>query len=135
MVSKRVDLEGRQRGNGIKIVAYAPGCKIQRIDLALPKTCSLSRAAQRNPCGTNQTGRNATRGEWPASRIRQRRRRGFRMLGTKAPIRGTDGPFRNNRGRRRMSRMRALLLPSFNMFYILACGAMAWFAVRRHLLR
>src|SRR5439155_9721296 len=86
MVSKRVDLEGRQRGNGIKIVAYAPGCKIQRIDLALPKTCSLSRAAQRNPCGTNQTGRNATRGEWPASRIRQRRRRGFRMLGTKGSL-------------------------------------------------
>ena len=41
MVSKRVDLEGRQRGNGIKIVAYAPGCKIQRIDLALPKTSTV----------------------------------------------------------------------------------------------
>ena len=28
----------------------------------------------------------------------------------------TDGPFRNNRGRRRMSRMSVFLLPSFNMF-------------------
>src|SRR5262245_48026923 len=56
-------------------------------------------------------------------------------LALRHQFRGTDGPFRNNEGRRRMSRMSAFLLPSFNMFYILACGAIAWFAVRRHLLR
>jgi len=44
-------------------------------------------------------------------------RRGFRMLGTKGhQFPSTDGPFRNNRGRRRMSRMSVFLLPSFNMF-------------------
>jgi hypothetical protein len=59
--------------------------------------------------------------------------RHWHYYGTK--LRGTNGPFRNKKGRGRMWRMRAFLLPSFNIVYILACGAMAWFAVRRRLLR
>src|SRR5262245_59121193 len=49
--------------------------------------------------------------------------------------RGTDGSFHNGKRRDRMRRMSQFLLPSFNLAYIVACGAVALIVVRRHLVR
>jgi len=134
-------LKDGNAATGIKIVAYAPACKIQRIDLALPKTSTVGEefvchglpnvtlAGQIKPVEMLHVENGQLAGFGNLGGV------GSGCLALRHQFLGTDGPFRKNEGRRRMSRMSAFLLPSFNMFYILACGAMAWFAVRRHLLR